>query len=118
MTPEQQAECAALWRTLLAASKVLWMPGMRAFDEDNACAFRLTEKRPDRVGDDSWIPDFCDPATVGCLLTQARDAWDLMLHAEFVSPGSWRVDLGGMWPQRPTGFTEAIAILRAIEAAP
>ena len=45
--------------------------------------------------DPHWVPDFRDPATLGCLLALVREAWGLGL-----------------------GLTEAAALVAALEAAP
>lgn len=71
-----------------------------------------------------WLPDFTDPATIGCLLALVREAW--------VDAGCWAECDGGdltRWavysPATPSnrwrigvGTTEAEALVAALEAAP
>lgn len=64
----------------------------------------------------SWLPNFTDPATVGCLLAMVREAWgDPMLFAfPDAFPDRWtvvNVDCGHH-------ATEAEALVAALEAAP
>jgi len=92
--------------------------------------------------DTDWLPDLTDPATLGCLLSLLRGAWDdplahlVILHTNDWSdgPGSdlapaswWALALGG--DVVPThvdsgngyylaGPTEAEALVAALEAAP
>jgi hypothetical protein len=58
-----------LARRAIACPGWRWMPGMLALD---------TGLRLDEMTDD-WeaeLPDFSDPATLGCLLALVREAWD------------------------------------------
>lgn len=77
---------------------------------------------PRGVGGVEAVPDFADPATLGCLLALVREAWgDPLMHAEPEPRDSewWRV-----WTRtRPMrmvgeGATEAEALVAALEAAP
>ncbi len=67
---------------------------------------------------DGWLPDFTDPATLGCLLALVREAWgDPYAHTLF------DVDTWFVWGDAPTdpfstGSTEAEALVAALEAAP
>ena len=72
------------WTALYAAGRVRWMAGM-----SDGC-YRVTHSPSE---DGEWVdvtcdgrsfecrlseltePDFSDPATIGCLLHQAREAW-------------------------------------------
>jgi hypothetical protein len=80
-------------------------------------------------GSPESFPDFSDPATIGCLLHQAREAWNdkgLTVVGEFVPPfaPSWRAmggHLHGAGFQRLAMIghdSEPAAILAAIAAAP
>ena len=128
------------WTALYAAGRVRWMAGMltqhgRVVTADvaaNGVQMPLLCVGTARLyahGPTTIIPDFTDPATIGCLLHQARDAWDdkgLTVVGEFVPPfdPSWRV-MGqshhGVAFQRLAMIghdSEPAAILAAIAAAP
>ena len=67
MTPEM----IDLARRAVACSKWRWMPGMFAVEQ--AVPGMALSARPVRVDDywhevGVWLPDFTDPATLGCLL--------------------------------------------------
>lgn len=111
------------WKALVAAGKVRWMPGMAWKDEYDRrirCSWTVLLTGPaespgglsdgdSRVRPDNAIMtvtcriDFTDPATVGCLLSQAQAVCD---------------DLGAYlsidWPLDQM----ADGILTALEAAP
>jgi len=95
------------WTALYATGRVRWMPGMltdrgrivrlqgpqfcEVYSADAlACGLRTNEPAA------SLVPDFTDPATIGCLLHQARELWSdpgLTVVGEYC-PGfnpSWRV---------------------------
>jgi hypothetical protein len=73
------------WRELYDAGRVRWMAGMltttghRLSDMDDGY-FALTMRSHGggyaTKNLTSYTPDFTDPATRGCLLEQARKAWD------------------------------------------
>lgn len=70
------------------------------------------------------LPDFTDPATLGCLLALVRDAWGM--HATVrndsttsAAPVRWWVQLGDdAQAIIGDGPTEAHALVAALEAAP
>ncbi len=107
------------WRELLAAHRTWWSPGMLVRDGD-----RYTEES--RYPRSVRVPDWDDPATLGCLLGQVREAHDdWSINPVCVS------DLDGTWMVlRPDdaapdgerligcGPTEAGALLVALEVAP
>jgi hypothetical protein len=124
------------WNALYASGRVRWMPGMldedgwRVIDDDRYCPTICRERTAINVNTELiGAPDFSDPATIGCLLHQAREAWNdkgLTVVGEFVPPfaPSWRV-MGG--DHHGAGFqrlamighdSEPAAILDAIAAAP
>jgi hypothetical protein len=125
------------WTALYTAGRVRWMPGMltdrgRVTDVgliSNFGIFPVTIHGEDRrffakQGPRALTPDFSDPATIGCLLHQAREAWDSprlqtspMLQPaplEWICYPNACEDDG----RRYLGDSEPAAILAAIAAAP
>lgn len=120
------------WRRMHAAGMVRWMPGMVDAYGDRVLEDygdgRVVTSRID--GHDHMIeepsstlcPDFNDPATLGCLLAQAREAWSLeTLFAAFViGSGRWTVFSHMANPLVAVcgdGASEPEALLDAIERA-
>jgi hypothetical protein len=113
-----------------------WMPGMRTLDAmrvihdpdrwpDRPCAIRegswVDTAPPRPLGD--HLPDFTDPATLGCLLALVREAWGMStgITVSYSSDeGLWGVSWCGAthggWCGR--GKTEAEALVAALEGAP
>jgi hypothetical protein len=65
-------------------------------------------------------PDFCDPATVGCLLALVREALgEPTAHARPIH-GGWGIQRDGTWDNNPGmtiwAKTEAEALVAALEA--
>ena len=125
------------WAALYTAGRVRWMAGMKVDQNGN----RVLYVHPDgkRIGIAMahgigvgyldavavhLLPDFADPATIGCLLHQAREAWDSprlqtspMLQPaplEWICYPNACEDDG----RRYLGDSEPAAILAAIAAAP
>ena len=73
--------------------------------------------RPDSIGD--WLPDFDDPATLGCLLALVREAWGdrsivILRASNGWYPSSRTADMRGVY-----GYaSELEALIAALEAAP
>jgi hypothetical protein len=125
------------WTALYTAGRVRWMAGMKVDQNGN----RVLYVHPDgkRIGIAAahgigvgymdavalhLLPDFSDPATEGCLLHQAREAWSAVAVNAHVSrhhslPGGekWVITIGSQQPgiEQPTRIA---AILAAIAAAP
>ena len=90
-----------LSRRAVACKGWRWLPGMLAIIPRRTRGVRLSS------GDEldealSPMPDLTDPATLGCLLSLVRDAWDEPLA----------------WVYYEHGATEAAALVAALEAAP
>ena len=102
----------ALARRAVACKGWRWMPGMKL-----TAGLRLSESLvPFTFPVD--LPDFSDPATLGCLLALVREAWDdhrltLFYHYSY---SDWRLYTPrGAFVQSPN---EAEALVAALEAAP
>lgn len=113
-------------RRAIACSWWRWIPGMLAFLPGAHPGLRVMEVNDagNALQEAGWLPDFNDPATVGCLLALVREAWQNPYLAPRWSPieGRWLV-----WPdprfslQGRFGFwgrTEVEALVVALEAAP
>ncbi len=102
-----------------------WWPGMLGYD---VCGkpFRMQIK----VGPmlvpwaKSMVPDFNDPATLGCLTAAVRQAWGdvgVVATREEGTPVRWTVQTAGPWAgpgtQVGSGKTEAEALVAALETA-
>tara|TARA_R110002012_G_scaffold296110_1_gene493230 strand:- start:88 stop:441 length:354 start_codon:yes stop_codon:yes gene_type:complete len=115
------AELDEKWRELVAAGKAKWMPGMLWWHSERAFErYELADgQRPIEHG---AAPDWSDPATLGALLGQVREAWgDPYVYAMrlnvrrqiwVVHVPSDRHNIHG------EGGTEAAALVAALEAAP
>jgi hypothetical protein len=105
-----------------------WAPGMRRLRwapgaPDHLAALTRVPDGPDLHDYDREpvVPDFTDPATVGCLLAAVREAWqDGGIHAK----SAYRPAEGARWLALPPGGyahgygeTEAEALIAALEAA-
>ena len=131
------------WTALYTAGRVRWMAGMMT-QHGRVIEVGLISMAGQfpvfihghgrrffhRSGPRALRPDFTDPATIGCLLHQAREAWgDMTAHIHGclwdmngdVVPPQWTI-IGVTPPvgQSVVGWhlTEPEAILAAIAAAP
>lgn len=68
------------------------------------------------------LPDFTDPATLGCLLALVREAWGMPtgIIVRYNDTRRWLVSWAGATHGGECGFgdTEAEALVAALEAAP
>jgi hypothetical protein len=120
------ADMLDLARRAVACNGWRWMPGMLVVGSQRhgEWPFRVCHLSALTLRDDlGALPDFTDPATLGCLLALVREAWgDPSLSVLFDHDGcKWRV---GRWEDdglalrcRPAD-TEAEALVAALEAAP
>ncbi len=120
----------ALSRRAVACRGWEWMPGMRTLDAmrvihdpdrwpDRPCAIReggwVDTAPPRPLGDD--LPDFCDPATLGCLLALVREAHgQSTLSPVSRGPHSWC--LADYGTSALEGETEVELLVAALEGAP
>ena len=141
MSPELEA----LGRRAVARTAWLWMAGMRALEDyqlDPDAGGGEQEGRPHRVyrgnfwdecedsvpaaagpGLGEMLPDFSDPATVGCLLALVREAWGVPLRVgegdksafDHTERAAYVEPLGG--PDFEADTLPA-ALVAALEAAP
>ena len=112
MSLARRAVACAAWR---------WMPGMRHTTtikgEEWFCC-RVAEKdAPREPRHPDALPDFDDPATLGCLLALVREAWSR--PAAYVAfdheDDEWLCFAGPV--EWLTGATEAEALVVALESA-
>ncbi len=125
------ADLETLARRAVACKHWRWMPGMRA-----TLGLRIdaVDKRgePYRSGryydgagelqqtrehEPEPLPDFRDPATLGCVLALVREAWgDPFMY--LAPADGWYVGNGARATMAGRGPTEAAALVAALEAAP
>lgn len=119
------------WRGLglrWAALGLPWMPGMldwwlgRVNKATPAGWDRMIEayEAPWTGEGHEWrepdVPDFRDPATLGCLLAQVRERWNCRWAYLSPSGDGWMVNLADMQRDRWfDGATEAEALIVALE---
>lgn len=121
----------AKWLELVKAGKAEWAPGMLGPD-----GFRVLTARQDSRGfqvvsrgagwtapsyQSDFLPDWADPATLGCLLAMVRAAWgddDIYFGSSLsIKRKRWSWVMGG-GDRIGQGDTEAEALLAALEEAP
>ena len=111
------AELEALGRRAMAAGFKL-VPGVLECYTATGRRHRLAEGGQAPIdGQTTWVPDFSDPATLGCLLEQVRAQ---LGRADVIMWGNgwYCVEMGSQtWDDDNTGsFVEAL--VRALEAVP
>mgnify|MGYP003125122182 CR=1 FL=1 len=120
----------AKWRELVKAGKAEWRPGMSGQLPDNRFIRVANDLAPYwggagvRLGDtvpEDTLPEWDDPATLGCLLAMVRAAWgddDIYFGSSLsFKRKRWSWVKGG-GEHIGQGDTEAEALLAALEAAP
>jgi hypothetical protein len=117
------------WTALYDAGKVRWMMGMQDLNGNRvllATADKFVGMGVPHGGyfdtsTEHLLPDFADPATLGCLLHQAREAWGrpcfTVARARVDGMRMWRVVVSDDCITDPLD-SEPEAILDAIAAAP
>jgi hypothetical protein len=120
MTKDQIERCDALWRELLAAERVRWIDGMLARADGWEPLRLVAELVPSGW---SGVAVWTDPATIGCLVSLAREATGDATAYGCVVPGAlldgedrWCVGLPGT-RRFIRAETEPEALLLAIQAA-
>jgi hypothetical protein len=112
----------ALGRRAVACKHWKWMPGMLM--RAGTSSLRIQSAGDERA-DLSGIPDLSDPATLGCLLHLVREAWgeqmEVFAYRTEMHDKRWCIERAGSErdPSRAWyGWTEAEALVTALEAAP
>jgi hypothetical protein len=119
------SDLEALARRAVACRGWRWLPGMKL-----TAGLRISESLvPFTYPVD--LPDFDDPATLGCLLALVREAWSRPELAALRYPASPDADGGwfilahsiarsnyDLWITNCPAHTEAEALVAALEAAP
>ena len=108
-----------LGRRAVACKHWRWMPGMAVLGGFAGVDRLFTDKFgminvPDK--DAGMVPDFTDPATLGCLLHLVREAWVRPFLRPRGHVDEWEVRLP--IPRNAYGASEAEALVAALEAAP
>jgi hypothetical protein len=102
-----------------------WAPGMRwlRWAPGTARHLQIAGRVPDGPDMHDYdrehvVPDFTDPATVGCLLAAVREVWACPTLFTRPTVSGWTVMHGrGMGKRLGDGPTEADALIAALEAA-
>lgn len=71
-------EIMGLCRAAVACEGWRWMPGMLTITGYRVSDADVHSNQPTLFADD--IPDFSDPATLGCLLALVRQRWGRSMH--------------------------------------
>ncbi len=105
----------SLARRAVACRGWRWMPGM-------ADCWGGRVREGDGLDRAAALPDFRDPATLGCLLALVREAWvDLHMVAhcdDRYGKTVWWLSRWGDLPRSCECSTEAAALVASLEAAP
>lgn len=105
-------------KNLVRCKHFRWLPGMAFFDEHGAQYRVQSDNHAVQIHADR-IPDFSDPATLGCLASLVREAWgDPYLCCVGDRETGWRIDGYAAVEDIHSYRSEAEALVRALEAAP
>lgn len=128
---EEMERIESLARRALDCAGWQWMAGMLALSNERSIWIRVVDPPMEKLHD--CFPDLSDPATLGCLLTLVREAWNDPTLGLFAARGGrsgrparvW--SFGGSRPRR-RGWDKSIAsaffgsemeaLVSALEAAP
>jgi len=113
-----------LAKRLVKCKHFRWMDGMLAISFEGGCRWHTRQhEQNDNIPESDNIPDLTDPATLGCLLHLAREAWCDHRAAVTYCDEGWRFEVwnsDNFFPDWPLGKcfpTEAEALVEAAEAA-
>jgi hypothetical protein len=125
-------ERETLGRRAVACNHWRWMPGMRTKLGTVYCVtstrimlcYRslshgmMVRCRTSEVPHDAVLPDLGDPATIGCLLALVRESLDdALIKVSALRSNVWAVQSHTRSFEHGTGYTEAEALVSALEAA-
>lgn len=112
------ADVIQLGRRAVACKGWRWMPGMVFLVEESTKWRIQSDNHAVQIHADR-IPDFSDPATLGCLASLVREAWgDPYLCCVGDRETGWRIDGYAAVEDIHSFGSEAEALVYALEKAP
>jgi len=129
MTDEQARELGERWADMVGIAGVTWRVGMLNMGGRRVIAYARDRGVKWAVGDNVWcwaeveIPDFRDPATLGCLLAQVMEKWNaaeinLSNYKSCAYVEIKESNLGKVIEVEFRGDSLPCALIAALEAAP
>jgi hypothetical protein len=110
-----------LARRAVACPKWKWLPGMLAVTSNGVVGFRVADSAVVPPTCLVGLPDFTDPATLGCLLALVRDAWGDPHASVWYDSPIWHYGARWAWhaldQSRVDYDTEAHALVDALHYA-